>query len=316
MTNDTNALIVGCGRIAGGYNLHAPSPVLTHAAAYRALGARVVGCCDTDLGIAKRFAEQWGIETYGDDLAGLLQNVEPDVISICTPPDARASVLEKVLAAPSVRAVLVEKPLAIGRREADQILALARAAQLPVLVNYFRAFDPFYRDLEAQCKSGALGKLCEGTVRYYGSALTNASHLLERLLAMFGSPRVPGRLSGDKESPLFELYFGDARIVFLPVAGCQYSPIEIDLLFQTRRVRVIDSERRVEWFQSKPDPAFEGYYNLSADTLAVQSAPSADSILHAVEATLNAARTGKINYDLLERAAKVDVILETVCRKP
>jgi hypothetical protein len=312
MTNRAKVLIVGCGKIAGGYNFHADRPVLSHAAAYRALGAQMVACCDVDLEIARRFAQRWDIALCGNDLAHLLRDTKPEVVSICTPLSTRLSVFETILAAASVRAVLVEKPLAITRNEAEQILAQARAAQRSVLVNYFRAFDPFYCELEAQCRRGALGNLCEGTVRYYGTAMTNASHLLERMLAMFGEPDAVRGFSGDAESPLLELRFGTARVIFLPTVGCQYSPIEIDLLFQTQRVRIIDSERRVEWFQSKPDQVFDGYFNLVADARRGQAIASAESVLYAVEATLRAARARAASFELLERAVRVNTIIEKV----
>jgi len=49
-----SALIVGCGRIAGGFNDADESAVLTHALAYRRLGVTLAGCCDRDPARAAR----------------------------------------------------------------------------------------------------------------------------------------------------------------------------------------------------------------------------------------------------------------------
>jgi hypothetical protein len=179
-------------------------------------------------------------------------------------------------------------------------------------VNYFRAFDPFYRALARDCEDGRFGRFCEGTLRYYGSALANASHLLERVVAMFGPPSAVRCLGGDPAAPLFELLFGAARVLAVPTEGARYSPIELDLLFETHRVRVIDSERRVEVFRSKADPDYEGFENLEPEAGWSGGAPSHESILHAVDETLRAAAGLPVADELLDRAVLVTRILEEI----
>jgi len=311
MPPEARVVIVGCGQIAGGFN-EAGGSILTHAAAYRERGAILAGCCDVDRARAARFARRWGIEVSGDDLGAVLTRVQPRIVSVCTPPDGRAAVLETVFAARTVRAVLVEKPLATKAAEAEHIRDLAREAGRPTLVNYFRAFDPFYRALARDCESGRFGRLGEGTLRYYGSALANASHLLERVLAMFGPPSAARRLGGDHASPLFELRVDGGRVLAVPTEGARYSPIELDLLFDTHRVRVIDSERRVEVFRSRPDSDYAGFENLTPDASWSGGAPSHESILRAVDETLRAAAGGPPADDLLDRAVLVTRILEEV----
>src|SRR5262245_11204969 len=120
MTPDMRVVIVGCGRIAGGYNDRG-GPVITHAAAYRQRGAALVGCCDTDSERAQRFAQRWRVQASGGDLKTILERTEPHVVSVCTPPEGRTTILETVLATRSVRAVLVEKPIAAKASEAEQV---------------------------------------------------------------------------------------------------------------------------------------------------------------------------------------------------
>ena len=312
MNRRMRVLIVGCGRIAGEYNQPGDPAVLTHAAAYRRLDAQLIGCCDRDGERAERFARRWGIQQFGDHLPTLLRQTSPEVVSLCTPPQGRLSSLETILEADCVRAVLLEKPVAATVQEAKHILECAEAVKRPVLVNYFRAFDPFYRDLAQRCHAGEFGPLCEGAIRYYGTALANASHMLERLLAMCGSPTELSRLGGEADHPIFELRFGAARVVFLPTMGCTYAPIECDLLFKARRVRVIDSERRIECFEARPDPLFPAFFNLVPDQGRDRCTPSHESIVYAVEATLRAADGEPVEPDILRRGVEVTQILETV----
>ena len=310
MHSETRVVIVGCGRIAGGYNDRG-GPVVTHAAAYRTTGASLVGCCDLDGGRADRFARRWQIPVSGVDLGAILERTEPHVVSVCTPPEGRTAILETVFSTKSVRAVLLEKPIAAKASEAEHIRELAQGDGRPLLVNYSRAFDPFYRELARECEGGGFGRFCGGTIRYYGSAVANASHMLERVVAMFGPPSAVRRLGGGAVAPEFELFVADdARIVFLSTERCRYSPVELDLLFETRRVRVIDSERRVEVFRSQADPVYEGFSNLVPDAGWRGGVPSHESIVHAVDATLRAAGGQSMASNTLDRAVLVTRILD------
>ncbi len=305
------AFIIGCGRIAGGFNEKDESLVLTHALAYRRLGIELIGCSDREEKQAEAFAGRWAIPKHGTDLGTLLKQTQPEIVSICTPPEQRRSIVETVLAMPGVRCVILEKPLAIGGREADHLRAIIGSSGRAAIVNYFRAFDPYYVRLEAECRQGRNGALCSGSVRYYGAATANASHGLERMLAMFGEPTACRRLSGEADSPLFELTWGDRRIVFLPTSGCPYSPFELDLLFEKKRIRVVDSESRVEHFIVQPDPKFAGYFSLAGEPLPADCVLSPESILSAIRAAVDVAENKPVEWQaLLERAARVSHLLE------
>jgi len=311
------ALIIGCGRIAGGFNEDRDDAVLTHVVAYRQLGVQVVGCCDRDAERAARFARRWQIAHHDSDLQKILSVTQPEIVSVCTPPDARLEIMKTVLAAPSVRSVLVEKPLAATGAEAREIQALAGQAKRPVLVNFSRALDPFYQKLAAEFQRGDFGRFCNGTARYYGGAAVNAVHWLERALALFGAPVATRRLSGGDDQPAFELDFREGRMIFLPTDGCQYSPFELDLLFEKNRVRVIDSERRVEYFTAQPDPNFSGYFNLAPSPSRPGTAPSHETLLLAVKAALDAASGDAPGWrDLLQRSVTAMEIIEQVGNTP
>ena len=300
------ALIVGCGRIAGGFNEKSEDAVLTHALAYKRLGVTLAGCCDRDAAIASRFAARWQADRSGTDLKKLLAETKPSLVSICTPPEEHLAQIEAVLAAPSVRSVLIEKPVASTAGDARKVEALAMR---PLWVNYFRAFDPFYQRVAAELPN--FGRLVDGTARYYGRADVNAVHWLERVLALFGEPAAARRLSGSDAEPLFEVEFAAGGVTFLPSPDSPYSPFELDLLFEKRRVRVLDSESRVEHFAPRPDPAFGGYFNL-ATAEAWPEAPSRESILLAVKAALAG---GTEWQPLLKRSILAMEILERVARR-
>lgn len=308
------AVIVGCGQVAGGYNDATEDHVLTHVVAYRRLDVDVVGCCDLQPGRAESFARRWGIATHGSSLRSLLNAVRPEVVSICTPPAGRAPILRDIVECDSVRSLIVEKPLATTARDAELMGALLQEWSHPVVVNYFRAFDPFYRWLVSRHASGELGVVREVVARYYGSAWTNASHLVERLVEMLGQPTSARRLGGSSDAPLFELGFaGGPRAMFLPAGRIPYAPVELDFFFDRGRLRVIDSERRSERFVCVPDPQVPGFFTLAPSDASAPAGPGTDAFLHVVDHALRAAQTNTVGVPTLARAVAVTQILEQVC---
>jgi len=304
-----DAVIVGCGRIAGGFNEASEADVLTHAVAFRRLGVRLAGCCDRDALRAAAFARRWSAGTHGPDLQRVLTEAKPQIVSLCTPPAERLALLEIILSCPSVRAVLVEKPLALTGTEARAIAKLAAA--VPLLVNYQRAFDPFHLELERSTATNELGPLRTLTARYYGAAQATASHWLERVLALLGSQTQARRLGGTVESPIFEVCSSSASALFLPSEGCAHSPFELDLIFERGRVRVVDSERRAEWFRSVPDPQYPGYFTLAPVDASLQ--PGTESVLLSVQAAMSAASGQPVEWRaLLARAVKVTELLDSL----
>jgi predicted dehydrogenase len=301
-------VIVGCGRIAGGFNEHSEAQVLTHAAAYRRLGIPLAGCCDQDQARARTFATRWEVSTAGADLSEVLP-AEPVVVSVCTPPGAQPQILPVLMAQPSVRAVLLEKPLGTTFADATALAAQAQAWGRPVLVNYFRAFTDFYRELETQVRADRWGAVRRATLHYSGTLESHVSHALERLIAMFGIPDSVVRLGGEDASPLFSATFAEGmRALFVPLAGVKYSVFELDLFCERARLRVTDSERRVELFVARMDPHFVGYSVLEPALL--QSAPPTHEMIGAVAATLRAARAGRDESGVLTRAVAVARVLE------
>jgi predicted dehydrogenase len=300
-TSDLAAVIVGCGRIAGGFNEASEAQALTHAVSYRRLGIPIAGCCDVDPERARAFAERWGVERHGIRLEDVV-GTEPVIVSVCTPPEAQPGLFASIVAFPNVRAVLLEKPLGATFAAARDIDRQARAWGRPVLVNYFRAFTSFYRDLDRRLRDKSWGETRHVIVHHAGTLQSHASHALERLVSAFGSITSLGRLAGAAHS--FEVSFaGGPRAIFVALSGLDYSVFEIEVFCERARLRVVDSERRVELFAAAPDPAFPGYRGLEA---APSDLPEiTHEMIEAVEAAVSAARAGRDESDVLSRAVEV-----------
>ena len=132
------ALIIGCGRMGAGRD-HRPTHLLyTHPQAYQVLAERVtlVGFVDRVLARAEWAAKEWHVPYFGDNIPAALNQLAPQIVSICTPPSDRGEVVEDCNAAASVKGIWCEKPY--------QLLEAPKAL---TQVNYIRRFDGQHRGI-------------------------------------------------------------------------------------------------------------------------------------------------------------------------
>lgn len=128
------ALIIGCGRMGAGRDHDSPW-VYSHIEAYRRTPERVdvVGFVDRVQARAEWAAKNWQVLFAGDSIVGALKELQPDIVSVCTPPSDRLECLEACEAA-GVAGIWCEKPY-----------ALAYLPKAHVQVNYIRRFDARHR---------------------------------------------------------------------------------------------------------------------------------------------------------------------------
>jgi GFO/IDH/MocA oxidoreductase family protein len=137
------ALIIGCGRMGAGRD-HISPWVYTHIEAYRAMPERVevVGFVDRVQARAEWAAKKWDVSYAGDHAEAALEELQPDIVSICTPPSDRDEFF-RILTGPYLKGVWCEKPA--GSKYG--VLVGTHAKTIPVQVNYIRRFDPLHIEI-------------------------------------------------------------------------------------------------------------------------------------------------------------------------
>lgn len=136
-------------------------------------GAEVVGVMASSPSRSEQTAQEWGTEPVRtlDGLAALA----PDVVHVCTP---NALHREQVVAALEVGAhVICEKPLAVGRAAADELVALAAQSGRIAAVPYVYRFHPLVREIRARRLAGEFGRW----------QLLHGSYLQDWLLSPFAT---------------------------------------------------------------------------------------------------------------------------------
>ncbi len=123
----------------------------------RVPGVVVTGLCDSDprLAAAAAAAHPGGAPYPG--IEAMLAADPPDVVHIVTPPASHHALARKALEAGCH--VLVEKPMALNAREADDMVEAAGRGGARLCVAHNFLFEPAVRRARAMCERGALGTL-------------------------------------------------------------------------------------------------------------------------------------------------------------
>ena len=292
--------IIGCGQIAGGYDEHAgPDEVRTHAKAYQLqLATELVAVADQDGRRAREFSARWGNPAVYTDAAQMLATVGPDIVSICTPDDTHAALLELCLGCPSIKAVWCEKPLTAEVGRAEAIVSAYAQRGLVLAVNYQRRWDPQMQHIKSALQLGELGNIQKVVVYYTKGICHNGSHAVDLLLDWFGSPgemQVLGsHVDFATEDPTVDarLLMGAVPVYLIGADAREYSIFEMHILGTLGRVNVKSSGRETEWFRRQPDPLLEGYQELSSQGI-VYETETLRAMAHALQEIIQAIFTGQ-----------------------
>ena len=122
---------------------------------------------DLDSSRAKALAEESGADMYSGNNFEVIERPEVNAVFVSTP--------EGQHAAPVIRAlelgkpVLVEKPIALDRNDAERILETLRATKGKLRIGYSRRFKECFLRAKEQMIQNRLGKVVGGLARVYNS---------------------------------------------------------------------------------------------------------------------------------------------------
>jgi predicted dehydrogenase len=156
----------GAGPAGGPATDHAPLRIAVagtgfigavHAHAARRAGARLVGVAASSASSAREAAQALGADRAFADAESLVTAPDVDVVHICTPNHLHAPLAHAALAAG--KHVICEKPLAVDRDQAAELVRAADAAGVVAAVPFAYRFYPLVREARARVAAGAIGPL-------------------------------------------------------------------------------------------------------------------------------------------------------------
>ena len=173
-----------------------------HLAAYAEAGFPVVAIASRTRANAAKVAARWAISTVHDTPEQLIADETIDIVDLAFPPDQQPALIRRALAAPHIKAILAQKPLALSLDEAIRLRREARAAGKILSVNQNMRFDQAMRVLKAIVDRGELGAIVFAQIdmhaiphwqpflqNYDRLTLSNMSvHHLDILRHLFGEP--------------------------------------------------------------------------------------------------------------------------------
>ena len=125
---------VGCGEVT--QIMHQPSlyQLSDH--------FEVTALCDISSSILEQLGKLWSVQTLTTDHRELVARSDVDAVLIANPNAFHAEVALDAIAAG--KHVLIEKPMCVTRREADQIVAAQKKSNVVVQVGYMRRYAPAF----------------------------------------------------------------------------------------------------------------------------------------------------------------------------
>ncbi|MEG4247516.1 Gfo/Idh/MocA family oxidoreductase [Microcoleus sp. Pol10D4] len=184
-----NVLIVGCGNIAGRFDMNRlPTDLpLTHAGAYhRDRRFQITACVEPNEALRYEFMKFWSIPIGFRSIDEVLNGKHQfDVISICSPTHCHAHDLEMAISL-NPKLIFCEKPITLYCAETERLVGLCQQLNIYLAVNYTRRWDQDVTQLQTKIQNDQWGKL-RSVIGYYNKGLlNNGSHLLDLLNFLLG----------------------------------------------------------------------------------------------------------------------------------
>ena len=281
--NKLRAAVIGCGSIGSSMQDSAGAEsrgICTHAAAYiHHPQTELVAFCDTNTRNLNQATDRWGNDISAhNDLESLLNAQKPQLVSVATHVDSHFEITKTCLEAPSVKGILLEKPISNELQEARELAALSAKLNKVLNVNYSRRFPPVFRKVAQDLQAEKWGKPVQVTGFYTKGLIHNGTHWLDLFRMLFGEPTVANAVAklnlsntgqGQHMDPMLSFQMGNdlvpkADIHAFPVDA--HTVFEMDVMLTRGRLRFVDQTDTIEVYVVKPDHPFVGYQALDLAT--------------------------------------------------
>ena len=177
-------VLVGCGAIAR-----------EHLSAIETLeGAEIVAVCDLSPARAEAVAERFKVAKWYTSYEEMLDQVNPDLVHITTPPSTHFQIAKECLS--RGLNVLCEKPIALVYEEFKQLKQLAVEKNCVLLENQNLRFHSSVLRIQDLLKASRFGDLVDVQVFFSLNLIGEGSPFVDRNAPHFGAG-LPGGVIGD-----------------------------------------------------------------------------------------------------------------------
>ncbi len=271
MAKQYTAAVIGCGVIGTGQANRKDDCPASHAGMYFSHPqTQLAAVMDLDPDRAKQAAGQWQCDAYSETKR-LLEEVKPDLVSICVPDAAHYECL-KLVADCEPKAVICEKPLTLGAKLSREIVELYGDRGIPLAVNYSRRYSRDIIGVKECIDRGEMGRLLGASFRYTRGLGHNGTHAVNLACYTLGRLEEYRILSAvtdthrNDPSVTFWGRFEKCDNVFFQAGDArEYSLFEWDLLGSERRFFFDEFGFRGTRYRKMDAPGFPGYSQMGIE---------------------------------------------------
>lgn len=263
------AAIIGCGRIAGGYQKNSKDKkVLTHAKAYTVhKNTHIAAAVDIDKNKLDAFCAEWGVASGYADARKMIKEIKPDIVSICTPAETHQDILKLCLDL-GIKAIWCEKPIGDNYDFVRQLLVDKNTI---FYVNHLRRWDRAVGKIKEIINNEDLGALLTMTLSCSKGFYESGSHLVDLICYLAGIPKnmkVINASTGENKKGNFftadifmEFECGTKGLVIFN--GAMFNYVEFDFLFEKGRIKSFNNGFNYKIFPIAQSSRFPGHNWLS-----------------------------------------------------
>jgi len=271
-----NTVLIGCGQVAAGYAIDPQYAKFyrysTHAQVLHAHpDFNWVAAVDPAERARAAISKQWTRIVTVPSVKDLPSEIAQfDVAVIATPPKLRMEVIRGLPG--SVRAILVEKPLALTVKECQSIIRHCRKQSIRLQVNLWRRADELHRRLAAGELKKYIGTLSGIGIVYGGGLRNTGTHLMDFLEMMGGSidtvTALPDPADPDAKDPSYSAVIAlksGMTATLLAVDAARYRALSIDMWGTTGLLRISQEGLRSEVWPVRGHRALSGAREIACD---------------------------------------------------
>ena len=263
------AAIVGLGQVGSRFDEEPRPSIWSHAGAYLALpdDYLLVGGADPTEEQRARFGRRCPTARLFADPVAMVAEVQPHVLSVCTPPSGRAALVERLLDAWRPKVLICEKPLELDGDQRRQLVSRCAAAGVSLLVNYVRRYQSTYHRARQVIAEGQLGRIVSISVRAPNRLWSIGSHAVNLLAYLAGElptswsvmPLPALAETGEPAADALFRFESGAVGSLLTMGKRDVLIFEADVVGEQGRLMVTDNGDHVVVTLFETSPSFVGY---------------------------------------------------------
>ncbi len=144
----------------------------------------LMALCDIDRERLQELGERFGVTAQYTDLDTMLAEQQPDIVHVMTFPTVRVEPAVKSARA-GVRAVTMEKPMALRPSEGETMAAVSAETGCLMAVNHQRRYMPHYQELRQLLADGCIGEIKFMRAASFSKTLLEmGGHMIDLILMM------------------------------------------------------------------------------------------------------------------------------------